>query len=169
MTATAPSRPSPAEGSLAVRISAAALAGGAVDFAYATAVALSAGRPPTGPWRRVASGWIGAAAGDGVGPVALGVLTHFGVAACMAAVYVLAARRVPVLVRRPLASGLLYGLALYGVMYRVVLPLRWPEVFPRWDGGRSLLDIAAHVGVGLAIAWVTAGFEKRYAARRQAV
>ncbi len=41
-------------------------------------------------------------------------------------------------------------------MYRVVLPLRFPQVFPRWDGMQSLADILAHLGVGLVIALVLA-------------
>jgi hypothetical protein len=36
----------------------------------------------------------------------------------------------------------------------VVLPLRWPGIFPRWDGLFSATDIATHVGVALAIAAV---------------
>lgn len=135
------------------RIVAAGLAGGAVDLAYASLLALVAGKSLAGPWRGVASGWIGPAARDGAAPVLLGLVTHFGIAACMAATYVLVARRIPVVVRHPLATGAVYGLLLYVAMYLVVLPLRWPGVFPKWDGAKSLLDIAAHLGVGLAIAW----------------
>lgn len=144
------------------RILAGGLAGGFVDFVYPTAMAFAAGKPLTAPWHGVASGWIGptAARDGGLATAALGVCTHFAIATCMAAVFVLAARRLPVLVRRPLASGVVYGLILYLVMYRVVLPLRWPEAFPNWQGGKSLLDIAAHIGVGLAIAWAASRGER---------
>jgi len=155
MTAAAASPAASGPGrSLVPRIAAAGLAGGGVDFAYASLLALSAGKSLAGPWRGVASGWIGPAAKDGVGPVVLGLVTHFAIAACMGAVYVLVARRIPVVVRRPLATGAIYGLFLYAAMYLVVLPLRWPQVFPKWDGGKSALDVAAHILVGLAIAWV---------------
>jgi hypothetical protein len=133
----------------------AGLAGGAVDFFYASAVALAGGQPIVRPWQGVASGWIGKAASEpSAGTIGLGLATHFSIALIMAAAYVLAVRRIPVVVRRPLATGVIYGLALYVVMYLGVLPLRWPQVFPKWDGIRSAFDILAHVGVGLAIAAV---------------
>ena len=143
----------------------AGLAGGAVDFVYASGMALSAGQPAMRPWQAVASGWIGAPAAreGGMAAVLLGVATHFGIALAMAAVFVLAARRLPGLTARPMVAGALYGLVLYAVMYLVVLPLRWPGAFPSWQGGRSLLDILAHVGVGLAIAWTISARKARAA------
>jgi len=135
------------------RIVAAGLAGGAIDLVYASGMALANGNPIARPWQVVASGWIGREAGQGsAGVVALGLATHFGIAACMAAAYVLLARRVPVVVARPYATAVLYGLILYAVMYLGVLPLRF-GVFPKWQDGRMALDVLAHVGVALAIAW----------------
>jgi hypothetical protein len=153
--ATASAPPGSLTRSLIARIVTAGLAGAAVDFVYATMVGLAAGRGPVKVWQGVAGAWLGKAAGDGgLASAGLGLITHVGIATCMAGAYALAAPRLPILYRRPLLMGALYGLPLYGVMYRVVLPLRWPEVFPRWDGVRSVLDILAHVGVGLAIAFV---------------
>jgi len=43
------------------------------------------------------------------------------------------------------------------VMYGIVLPLRFPEVFPRWSGWLSVTDILVHMGVGLIMALVFAG------------
>lgn len=107
------------------------------------------------PRQGVASGWLGKAAADGgAGAMALGIATHFAIATCMAAAYALVAARRPVLYRRPVACSLAYGLVLYAVMYRVVLPLRFPAAFPRWDGVQSATDIASHLGVALAIALV---------------
>lgn len=158
MTAAATASPAASQSGRATlpRLALAGLAGGAVDFAYASAMALAAGRPVTRPWRTVASGWIGGPAARDGGPatVLLGVGTHFGIALAMAAVYLLAAQRLPALARRPLAGGAAYGLVLYTVMYLGVLPLRWPGAFPRWSGARSVLDVLAHLGVGLAIAFV---------------
>jgi hypothetical protein len=156
MTAATASAPpgSPTRGLLA-RVALAGLAGAAVDFVYATAVGLIDGRGPVRVWQGVASAWLGKAARDGgLASASLGLATHIGIATCMAGVYALAAVRLPILYRRPLLMGALYGLPLYGVMYRIVLPLRWPGVFPRWDGVKSGLDVLAHVGVGLAIAFV---------------
>lgn len=131
----------------------ASLAGGAVDLVYASGMALANGNPITRPWQIVASGWIGREAGQGgAGVVALGLATHFGIAACMAAAYVLLARRMPVVVARPYATAVLYGVVLYLVMYLGVLPARF-GVFPKWNDGKMALDVLAHIGVALAIAW----------------
>jgi hypothetical protein len=141
----------------------AGLGGGAVDFIYACCVGLIHGRSVMRVWQGVASGWLGKAATDGgLATMALGIATHFGIAICMAAVYALVAARVPLLYRRPVPCGIGHGLVLYAVMYWIVLPLRFPAVFPRWDGVQSITDIASHVGVGTVIAVLLA----RRAARR---
>jgi hypothetical protein len=141
----------------------AGLGGGMVDLVYASCVGLILGRSVMRVWQGVASGWLGKAAADGgLATMALGIATHFGIAICMAAVYALVAARVPLLYRRPVPCGIGYGLVLYVVMYRIVLPLRFPAVFPRWDGVQSVTDIASHVGVGTVIAILLA----RRAARR---
>lgn len=139
----------------AVRIAAAGLAGGAVDLVYATVMGATLGRSFQQVWQGVASGWLGKAAyGQGWASALLGLVTHFGIAGVMAGAYALATARAPVLRRRVVLGGAIYGLGLYGVMNGLVLPLRWPEVFPRWDGVRSAADVLAHVGVGVAIALV---------------
>jgi len=153
--ATASAPPSSPTRSVFARVATAGLAGAAVDFVYATTLGLIAGRGPVKVWQGVAGGWLGKAAGEGgLASAGLGLATHVGIATCMAGAYALAATRLPILYRRPLLMGALYGLPLYGVMYRIVLPLRWPEIFPRWEGMKSVLDVLAHVGVGLAIAFV---------------
>lgn len=134
------------------RILMAGLAGGAVDFVYPTVMALAKGRSPLSPWHGVASGWLGPAARDGgLATAGLGLVTHFTIASLMAAAYILVARRVPIVAQRPWATAPIYGLILYVIMNLVVLPLRWPEAFPRWNGVTSVLDILAHIGVALAI------------------
>ena len=152
MTAAAPtaSRVSPLSA-----IVTAGLAGGFVDFVYPITLALSRGRSWENPWRSVASGWIGPAAKEGAAPVALGIATHFGIAIVMAAVFALAATRLATLTRRPIFSGVIYGLILYAVMYGIVLPTRFGAPY-KWNGVISVLDIAAHIGVALAIALVLA-------------
>lgn len=157
-TAAASALPqTPSRGFLA-RLGMAALAGALVDFIYATTLGALSGRGPVQVWQGVAGGWLGKAARDGgLATAGLGLVTHVGIATCMAAVYALAATRAPILYRRPALMGALYGLPLYGVMYGIVLPLRWPAVFPRWDGWVSVGDIGSHIGVGLAIALVLSG------------
>lgn len=153
--ATASAQPDSSTRGLLARVVTAGLAGAAVDFVYATTLGLIDGRGPLRVWQGVASGWLGRAAGEGgLASAGLGLVTHVGIATCMAGAYALAAKRLPILYRRPLLIGALYGLPLYGVMYRIVLPLRWPGIFPKWEGVTSVLDVLAHVGVGLAIAFV---------------
>jgi hypothetical protein len=144
------------------RLLLAGLAGGAVDFIYACSVGATKGRSVERVWQGVASGWIGKAARDGGWATsALGMATHFGIAIVMALTYAIGARFLPVLYRHWLACGLVYGFVLYGVMYRIVLALRFPPG-PGWDGWLSVADIASHIGVALAIAYLLS----RPAARR---
>lgn len=134
----------------------AGLAGGSVDFLYACAMGLLNGRGVLRVWQGVASGWLGPAAlRGGFASAALGVATHFGIAALMAGAYAAMAARAPVLYRRwPLVAPV-YGIGLYLVMYRVVLPLRFAGA-GHWRGWPSVADVLAHVGVALALAAVLA-------------
>jgi len=140
----------------------AGLRGGAVDFVYACCVGLIHGRSVMRVWQGVASGWLGKRAADGgLATMALGIVTHFVIATTMAVTYALVAARVKLLYRRPVPCGIVYGLVLYAVMYLVVLSLRFPSAFPRWDGVQSVTDIASHVGVGLVIAVVLSRWARR--------
>ncbi len=71
----------------------------------------------------------------------------------MALGFVALARLVPVLLRRPVAAGIAYGLFLFAVMYLVVLPLsaaaaRMPS---GWMLAGALFAHAALVGVPIAL------------------
>lgn len=147
----------------------AALAGALLDFIYPNIVGALHGRTVMQVWQGVASGWLGKAASRmGWTSAGLGLVTHLGIATAMAATYALAALRLPVLLARPWLCGAIYGLGLYGVMYRIVLPLRFPTAFPRWDGLQSVCDIAIHIGVGLLIALILARAARRTPARASA-
>ncbi|MGH7557173.1 MAG: hypothetical protein ACREMD_05240 [Gemmatimonadota bacterium] len=85
----------------------------------------------------IASGLLGRAAYEGgAATAALGVLLHFFIALVIVFTYHAASRRLPLLARRPLLHGPLYGLLVYAVMNLIVLPLSaavvgpksWPEV-----------------------------------------
>lgn len=126
-----------------------------MDFVYASLMGTISGRGVMKVWQGVASGWIGKAAGaGGWGSAALGMATHFAIAILMAAAYAAAAVWLPALYRRWLMFAPLYGLLLYAVMYRVVLPLRFGPRAGAWRGPESLLDVAAHIGVAVAAAYV---------------
>ena len=75
-------------------------------------------------FQSVAAGLLGAAALEGgMGTFLLGVLLHFVVATCIAAVYYAASLKLPILIRRAVVCGLVYGLVAYLVMNHVVVPL----------------------------------------------
>jgi len=79
----------------------------------------------TDVWHSVAAGVMGhQAAGEGGWATAiLGIFLHFVVAFCVAAVYFLGTRVLPIIVNWWIVSGLAYGVAVHFVMQYVVIPL----------------------------------------------
>jgi uncharacterized membrane protein YagU involved in acid resistance len=72
----------------------------------------------------IASGLLGLAAfAGGLGSALLGLMLHAVFTLAIAAVFILAATRLPVLRRNLLLGGLLYGVVVYFVMNFVVTPL----------------------------------------------
>jgi len=129
--------------------------GGLLDAIYATVLwGFILGGNPTGIWQSVASGLIGKSAFDGgTATAVLGLALHFFIAFVMALVYVLASRRLPVLIARPIVMGMLYGLALYVVMNFVVVPLSAIGFRPLnlWGAVRALLPHILFVGPAIAL------------------
>lgn len=60
---------------------------------------------------------------DGLGSAALGLALHFATSLVVAAIYILASRRITVLRTRWAPLGLLYGAAVWAVMNLLFLPL----------------------------------------------
>jgi hypothetical protein len=82
------------------------------------------GVKPIRIFQSVASGLLGKASYDGGVPTfLLGILLHFVVASCIAAVYYLASLKLPILIRRAVVCGLIYGVLAYLGMNYVVIPL----------------------------------------------
>ena len=78
----------------------------------------------------IASGALGRAAYDGGAPAAsLGLALHFFIATSAAFVYWLASLKLPFLLRRPVMCGVLFGLAVWAVMYQVVLPITFSRPY----------------------------------------
>jgi len=98
---------------------------GILDGLFAlTFYGLILGIQPIRIFQSVASGLLGKAAYEGgVRTFLLGILLHFIVATCIAAVYYLASLKLPVLIHRAVVSGLIYGMIAYLVMNYVVIPL----------------------------------------------
>ncbi len=138
-------------------IAAGGLAAGILDISYALLFFGSRGVSPARILQSVASGLLGASSFDGgASSAALGALLHMVNALLIAAVYVLASRRLPELARRPLQWGPLYGVGVYVVMNYVVVPL---SAAPRRGGPPApvvwITGVLAHmflIGLPIAIA-----------------
>jgi hypothetical protein len=135
------------------RIAIATLVAGTLDILAAITLTLVFGRHVPDMLRYVASGPFPAARDWGAGGALLGLVVHFVLMAVMAATFVLSARRLPVLLRSPIRSGVLYGLATYVVMNLVVVPLRFGSWPPKPLGIAT--QLFCHVVlVGIPIAWI---------------
>jgi len=132
-----------------------ALTVGTLDGLDACIVSLIRGGNPARMFRGVASGLLGASAiQGGLGISFLGLCIHFFIATCWVTVYFLLSRRIAVLRKHPFICGPIFGLLVYVVMYRVVIPLSAIGVTPQFVWPRSLNDLAIHAfGVGLPAAW----------------
>jgi hypothetical protein len=141
----------------------AALWGGAVagvlDLAAAMVLYGLRGARPMRVLQAIASGLLGAAAfRGGTATAALGCALHFLIALVAAAVYVGASRGLPVLIRRPVLSGLFYGVVVYFVMNWIVVPLSAIPRSPFRPGMAATLVVIHMLFVGLPIALATARF-----------
>ncbi len=82
------------------------------------------GAKPQRIFQSVAVGVLGRSSYDGGTKTFLfGLLLHFIVATCIAAVYYLAALNLPILIRHAVPAGLIYGMIAYLGMNYVVIPL----------------------------------------------
>lgn len=106
---------------------------------------------PARVFQYIAAGLLGAAAySGGITPVLLGILIHFLIAFGAATVYYFASRKFPILIRQALICGMLYGVAVYFFMARVVTPLSLTRKLPL-----TLLQLVIHVlFVGLPVALI---------------
>lgn len=146
--------------SLSVAVIAGGVVAGVIDIAFACAFwAIKAGVRPSRIFQSVAAGLLGrqAAAAGGASTAALGLALHFFIALTVAVVYYWAARYAEPLWRRPWVYGSLYGVAVFGVMHYVVVPLSAAGtggVAPFdlvWDG-LSMVVHAFGIGVPVALA-----------------
>jgi uncharacterized membrane protein YagU involved in acid resistance len=129
--------------------------GGLLDALYATVLwGFILGDHPAGVWQSVAAGLTGKASYEGGNATALlGLVLHFFIACVMALVYVRAARRLAILVQRPVLMGVIYGFALYLVMNFVVVPLSAIGFHaPSMKGAiRALIPHVVFVGPAIAL------------------
>ncbi|KQX25403.1 MULTISPECIES: hypothetical protein [unclassified Sphingomonas] len=135
---------------------------GSLDLLSAFAFSAVKGVGPLRVLQGVAAGPFGDPMLRGTSaPVALaGLIVHYALMTVMVTLFVAAASLLPFVRRRPLLWGTVYGLGLYLLMYWIVLPLRWPGLFPRtgaWDVGNALFSHL--LCVGLPMGWVIGRIE----------
>lgn len=104
----------------------------------------------------VAGGWLGSATYQGGWPTAwLGLASHYAVMLGIAAVFVLAAARIPALRRLWFPAGVAFGLAVWAAMTFVVVPLSASTLPPPDSVMAAMKPIVIHIlCVGLPIAWI---------------
>lgn len=112
----------------------------------------------------IASGLLGPSAFNGGSmTVGLGLLLHFFIAFSWAIVFYVAARSFPLLIRRPLIFGPLYGILVYLVMYWAVMPLSRVHSGP-FSVLNTVIAILTHiVCVGTPIALMVRRYSNRLA------
>jgi uncharacterized membrane protein YagU involved in acid resistance len=119
---------------------------GTLDILFAISFAYYRGMAPVRLLQTVASGVLGNAAfTGGIPAAALGLALHFGMSIGWAVLFVIAAVRFPHLLRRPLQSGILFGVVVFFAMRLVVLPL---SAFPYPVAFKPLataLDLLSHM------------------------
>jgi len=135
----------------------AGIVGATCDITYAILYYGWRGVPAERILQTVASGVLGKSSYDGGwATAALGLACHYAIVIVAAAVFWAVARRWVWLRREPITAGLAFGVAIYGFMNFVVLPLSaypYPLRFPLLTTATGLL--VHMVGVGLPIALIT--------------
>jgi len=139
----------------------AGLLAGTLDISAAIVESGLAGNGPLHLFQGIAGGLLGMSTFQGGLPTAvLGAFLHYLIATTASAVFYLASRRWRALVRRPILSGLLYGVAVYIFMYYIVLPLsayHTKVALPRMS--HLIRDVAVHIFmVGLPISLMVRKF-----------
>jgi hypothetical protein len=119
---------------------------GTFDILFAISFASYRGMAPAHLLQTVASGALGNAAfSGGNSTAALGLALHFALSYLWATIFFVAAWRVPALARRPLVSGIGFGVVVFLTMRLVVLPLSafpFPVTFQPLG---STLDLLSHL------------------------
>src|SRR5215813_14163761 len=125
---------------------------GILDISSAVIISLVGHRSPVRMLQGIASGLLGPRSFDGgSATAALGLFLHFFIAFSAATVFFLVSRKLSFLTRHPVISGFLYGIAVYIVMYWVVVPLSAIHRHPTSLGQIPLPVIVHMFCVGLPI------------------
>ena len=114
------------------------------------------GTAPMQVMQYVASGLLGVSAFEGgVRTATIGVVTQLVIAIGAAAMFVMLGHAAPVLRKRWVVAGVVYGAVVWSVMNLIVLPASLTPFPPRHTPASVALGLAIHICcVGLPIAWV---------------
>jgi len=130
---------------------------GSLDITAALVESGLEGKSPVHLFQAIAGGLLGMSSfRGGLATAALGVCFHFLIAITASAVFYLASRKLKFLVKHPIPSGLLYGVAVYVFMYYFVLPISAYHIQIALPPIAKLIrDVAVHMFmVGLPISMV---------------
>ena len=130
------------------------LIAGALDITSAFINTAINGGKPLRMLQGIAYGLIGMPAfKDGLATAALGLVCHFSITFGAAAAYWAVSRVMPVLVKKAVVCGLLYGVVVYGITNYVIVPLsKIGHVLPGSPVGKVIGLVILMVCVGLPIA-----------------
>jgi uncharacterized membrane protein YagU involved in acid resistance len=135
----------------------AGLVSGALDIVAAFASYAAQGATVEGILKYIASGVLGASAMQGgLATAGLGLLFHFALTVGMAAVFLLAALRLPALTLRPWLWGAVYGVLTWVAMVYIVVPLSAVTGWKLPQGWSIVSGLLSHIFyVGVPIAHIT--------------
>ena len=138
------------------------LIAGTLDILSAFVLAGMRGRGPDVVLHYIASGLLGVSAFRGGWPTGfLGLACHFAIAYGAAAAYWYLSRVMPVLVKRPVICGLLYGIPVYLVTNFVIVPLSKIGMRPLGPPSGIVIALAVlMVFVGVPIAMATQRYSR---------
>jgi phage shock protein PspC (stress-responsive transcriptional regulator) len=126
-------------------IAIAGLTCGALDISAALVVYGLMGSKPLRLLQGIAGGILGPRTySGGTSTALLGLALHFVIAFGAAAVFFLASRFVPLLLNHAVVSGVLYGIAVYFFMNRVVVQLSAATKFP-FSVKMMLIGVIIHI------------------------
>jgi len=118
---------------------------GAMDITAALVVYGTMGAKPLRLLQGIAGGVLGPRTyGGGVRTALLGLFLHFVIAFAAAGVFFLASRVIRSLIDHAVASGVLYGTAVYFFMNRVVVPLSAATKYP-FSAKAMLIGVIIHI------------------------
>jgi hypothetical protein len=111
--------------------------------------------------RGIAAGLLGPKSFQGgLHTAALGLAIHFFIAFSAATVFYLASRRITFLLQQPILSGIFYGVAVYLVMYWIVIPNSAAHRAPLTITAHVIATLTHMVCVGLPISLIIHRFSK---------